>query len=226
MTMPNWWSRLTGGGSHAPAERKSAQSLLALTALGDPNWSRRSYPSLATEGFARNPVVYRCVRMIAEAANRVPLAVEAGGRRLVEHPLRQLLAQPNQRQSGGELLEALYCYLQTAGNAYLEATVVEGEVIGLFGLRPDRVQVVTGRDGWPMAYDYTAEGRTVRLSQAAAPLPRVLHLTLFHPLDDNQGLAPLEAAQQSLDIHNAASRWNKALLDNAARPSGALVYSA
>ena len=28
------------------------------------------------------------------------------------------------------------------------------------------------------------------------------------------------------DVHNAASAWNKALLDNAARPSGALVYSA
>ena len=26
--------------------------------------------------------------------------------------------------------------------------------------------------------------------------------------------------------HNAAAEWNKALLDNAARPSGALVYSA
>jgi HK97 family phage portal protein len=225
MTMPNWWSRLTGGGSHVPAERKSAQSLLALTALGDPNWSRRSFPSLVNEGFARNPVVYRCVRMIAEAATRVPLAVEAGGRRVAEHPLRGLLAQPNPRQAGGELLEAVYCYLQTAGNAYLEAAVAEGEVQGLFVLRPDRMQVVAGKDGWPMAYDYAVGGRTVRLSQAG-PLPRVLHLTLFHPLDDHYGLAPLDAAQQSLDIHNAASRWNKALLDNAARPSGALVYSA
>ena len=112
--MPNWWNRLTGGGSHAPAERKSAQSLLALTALGDANWSRRSFTSLANEGFARNPVVYRCVRMIAEAANRVPLAVEDGGRRMAGHPLLRLLAQPNPRQAGGELLEAVYCYLQTA----------------------------------------------------------------------------------------------------------------
>ena len=54
----------------------------------------------------------------------------------------------------------------------------------------------------------------------------VLHLALFHPLDDHYGLAPLEAAQQSLDLHNAAARWNKALLDNSARPTGALVYSA
>ena len=29
----------------------------------------------------------------------------------------------------------------------------------------------------------------------------------------------------ALDIHNAAGAWNKALLDNAARPSGALVYA-
>lgn len=29
----------------------------------------------------------------------------------------------------------------------------------------------------------------------------------------------------ALDIHNAAGAWNKALLDNSARPSGALVYA-
>jgi HK97 family phage portal protein len=52
-----------------------------------------------------------------------------------------------------------------------------------------------------------------------------LHLTLFHPLDDLRGFAPLEAALMALDIHNAAGAWNKALLDNAARPSGALVYA-
>ena len=29
----------------------------------------------------------------------------------------------------------------------------------------------------------------------------------------------------AVDTHNSAARWNKALLDNAARPSGALVYA-
>src|SRR5690606_32792280 len=81
-------------------------------------------------------------------------------------------------------------------------------------------------DGWPAAYAYTVGGRTTRLSQEPDPIPSVLHLALFHPLDDHYGMSPLEAAQQSLDIHNAAAKWNKALLDNAARPSGALVYSA
>ena len=27
-----------------------------------------------------------------------------------------------------------------------------------------------------------------------------------------------------VDVHNSASRWSKSLLDNAARPSGALVW--
>jgi len=93
-------------------------------------------------------------------------------------------------------------------------------------LRPDRVRAIAGKDGWPVGYSYTAGGKTIRLDQDTVPVPQVLHLTLFHPLDDYYGLAPLEAAQTSLDIHNAAAEWNKSLLDNAARPSGALVYSA
>lgn len=34
----------------------------------------------------------------------------------------------------------------------------------------------------------------------------------------------MQAAAQALDVHNSASRWSKALLDNAARPSGAMVF--
>ena len=221
--MPNWWSRLTGRAS-APAERKAAQSMMTITSLGEASWSRRSFASLVSEGFVKNPVVHRCVRLIVEAATRVPFAVEEGGKRLNEHPLLKLMAAPNTRQSGTELMEAVYCYLETAGNAYLEAAIADGEVKGLFALRPDRVRAELGRDGWAASYVYTVGGATRKLSQEPTPIPRVLHTVLFHPLDDHYGLSPLEAAAQSLDLHNAAGRWNKALLDNAARPSGALVY--
>ncbi len=95
----------------------------------------------------------------------------------------------------------------------------------LYALRPDRMRVVPGADGWPAAYDYTASGRTVRFDQNALPVPPILHLAAFNPLDDHYGLSALEAAAVAVDTHNAAARWNKALLDNAARPSGALVYS-
>ncbi|MBI4923906.1 MAG: phage portal protein [Devosia nanyangense] len=223
--MPNIFTRLFGGRSPV-AERKSAQVLMTLRDLADPSWTRRSFAALAQEGFARNPVVHRCVRLIAESANRVPLVAVERGKRLGEHPVLALLRRPNPHQSGSELLEAVYAYLQTAGNAYLNAVVADGEVKGLFVLRPDRMRAVIGSDGYAAAYAYTAGGRTETLRQDTAPVASVLHLALFHPLDDHYGLSPLEAAQQSLDLHNAAARWNKALLDNSARPSGALVYSA
>ncbi|WEK02788.1 MAG: phage portal protein [Candidatus Devosia phytovorans] len=226
--MPNWINRLFRGGANTPVEAKAfaGHSLLSLSQLGAANWSGRGFASLVNQGFARNPVVYRCIRLIAETANRVPLVVSENGKRLDEHPLKDLLGRPNGRQSGSELLEAVYAYLQTSGNAYLQAGIVDGAVRGLFGLRPDRMKVVAGADGWPEAYDYTAGGRTIRLRQDGGPVAAVLHLALFHPADDHYGMAPLEAAQTSMDIHNAAAEWNKALLDNAARPSGALVYSA
>jgi len=224
--MPNWFTRL--GGVFSAVERKSGgpQTVLSVPPWADASWTRRGFVGLANAGFARNPVVYRCVRMVAEAATRVPLAAEEGGRRLGEHPVLKLLARPNRRQSGGEMLESVFAYLQTAGNAYLAATLIEGEVRELHVLRPDRVRAVNGRDGYPAAYSYTADGRTVQIRLDQQPVAGLLHLALFHPLDDHYGMAPLEAAAQSLDIHNAAAEWNKALLDNAARPSGALVYSA
>jgi len=226
--MPNWINRLFGGGTSAPDERKNfgGQTLMTLSALGPAQWSGRGYSSLVNEGFMRNPVVYRCIRLIAEAATRVPLSVVVDGKAVSEHPLAELLSKPNGRQSGGEMLEAVYAYLQTAGNAYLQAGIVDGAVRALFVLRPDRMRVVAGADGWPVGYDYTAGGRTMRIGQGSEPVPGVLHMALFHPMDDHYGMGPLEAAQTSLDIHNASAHWNKALLDNAARPSGALVYSA
>jgi HK97 family phage portal protein len=87
------------------------------------------------------------------------------------------------------------------------------------------MKVIPGAEGWAEAYEYRAGGAEVRFAMNETPAP-ILHLTLFNPLDDHYGMSPLEAAQASLDVHNAASAWNKALLDNAARPSGALVYSA
>jgi HK97 family phage portal protein len=162
--------------------------------------------------------------MVAEAAASVPWLLYERARELDDHPLLALLARPNPAQAGAALREAVYGHLLLAGNAFVEAVSIEGEVRELYALRPDRMSVVPDASGWPAAFEYAANGRTVRFRQDGDGLPPILHIALFHPLDDYYGFPPLEAAQTSLDVHNAASAWNKALLDNAARPSGALVY--
>nr|WP_321457697.1 phage portal protein [uncultured Cohaesibacter sp.] len=211
-------------------EEKSSRTgaLIAVHQTGRPRWTPRDYAALAIQGYARNPIVYRSIRMISEAAASARIFCQIEGERLTEHPVLNLLRQPNERQDGATWLESLYGHLLVSGNAYIEGVCGASSLKELHCLRPDRIKVVPGLNGWPDAYDYTIGNKSVRFDQTddAAPMPPILHITLFHPHDDHYGLSPLEAAQISLDVHNAAASWNKALLDNSARPSGALVYAA
>jgi len=206
------------------AKASAARALIALQRLGAPAWTPRDYASLARQGYEKNVIAYRCVRLVAEAAASAPLKVVEAGAVHCDHPLIDLLARPNPAQSGAELFESFYGYLQTAGNAYLEAVALDGAPRELYALRPDRMKAHPGKSGWPEAYEYAAGGRKVVFRKDGDELSPILHLKLFHPTNDYYGLSPLEAAASSVDLHNAASAWNKALLDNAARPSGALVY--
>ncbi|MGF7160278.1 HK97 family phage portal protein [Rhodoligotrophos appendicifer] len=216
---------VAGQARMAPDVKRSATGpLIALHVQGQPVWTPRNYADLAREGFTQNAVGYRCVRMIAEAAASVPWLLYEGERELTQHPLLDLLSAPHPGASGVDLFELAYGYLQTAGNSYLEAVSIGGQVRELHALRPDRMQVVAGPNGWPDGFDYTASGQTVRFDQRTVGQRPILHLRLFNPSNDHYGLSPFEPAARSIDVHSAAGAWNKGLLDNAARPSGALVY--
>jgi HK97 family phage portal protein len=214
-----------------PPEAKSSRTarLIALESPGRARWTPRDYAALARESYVSNAIVHRAVKLVAENAAACVFLLYEGAAERDRHPLLDILARPNPRQDGATFFEALYAYLLLAGNAYVEAVALAGDggprVRELYALRPDRMRVVPGPDGWAESYEYTAAGRTVRFDQNAPPVPPILHLTSFHPLDDHYGLSSLEAAAVAVDTHNAAAKWNKALLDNAARPSGALVYS-
>lgn len=221
----DWKSRLLGRRRSAEETKASrAGPLIALTGAGRPRWTPRDPVSLATEGFGRNAVAYRCIRMIAEACAATPMAVFVDGVRDDAHAVARLMKKPNPEQSGPEWLEGLYGSLQTTGNAYAEA-VGDKEPEELWTLRSDRVAVVPGQTGWPEAYEYAVGGRSIRIGRAGDGWMPVMHLKLWHPMDDHYGFSPIEAAAFAIDVHNASGAWNKALLDNAARPSGALVFN-
>ena len=205
------------------AETKAVGGLSLVAAEGRAQWTGRSYASLSREGFMKNPVAHRTVRLIAEAAAAVPWLLAGAGGELTAHPALKLMEKPNARMGGPDFFEALYGHLLLAGNAFVEPLAIGGRPAELHVLRPDRMTILAGRDGWPQAYEYRAGGAVRRIA-AEGDGPPLLHLKLFHPLDDHLGFPPLAAAQVALDLHNAAARWNKALLDNSARPSGALVY--
>ncbi|MGX9354122.1 phage portal protein [Roseobacteraceae bacterium S113] len=213
------------GEAMVPEAKASATGpLVTYTSGGRAAWSPRDAVSLTKTGFTNNPVGFRAVKLIAEAAAAIPVVLQDEVERFEVHPILSLLSKPNQAQRQVEMFEALFGQLLLTGNAYVEAVGTAGEApVELHVLRSDRMSVVPGRDGWPVAYDYTVSGRKHRFDASGEVKP-ICHVKSFHPQDDHYGLSPLQAAAQAIDVHNSASRWSKALLDNAARPSGAIVY--
>ena len=179
-----------------------------------------SYEVQVRSGVMGNVVAQRAMRLVSEGAGACPLKV---GR--VEDGAR-VLALVGRASAGQGLVETLACHLLLHGNAYVQVmTGADGMPAELFALRPERVSVEADARGWPAAYLYRVGESVTRLSpDDGAGRPSVLHLKALHPLDDHYGLGCVGAAAGPVAIHNAASVWNKALLDNAARPSGAMVY--
>ncbi len=225
MAFKNWF-RPSPPATEIPESKASATGpVVAYASSGRVAWSPRDTVSLTKTGFASNPVGFRAVKLIAEAAAALSLGLRIDGLEYEKHPIKSLLRAPNPAQTQADLFEALYGQILLSGDGYLEAVVNEaGEPAELHVLRSDRMSLIPGSDGWPIAYEYTVGARKHRFDIVQTP-EQICHIKSFHPQDDHYGLSPLQAAAQAMDVHNSASRWSKALLDNAARPSGALVYS-
>ena len=184
-----------------------------------PLWAAptRSYAEQVRSAYASNPVAQRCCRVVAEAVSGAPLTADVDTVRLL-----------TERAGGQVLLEAVATHLLLHGNAYVQIVAgAQDRPAELYALRPDRMTVEMDASGWPVAYVYKVGGQGRRLP-IHDDLGRVsiIHIRTTNPVDDHYGLGCLSAAAQAVAIHNAAGDWNRALLANAARPSGALIYEA
>ncbi|MBL4918276.1 phage portal protein [Szabonella alba] len=210
-----------------PEQKASATGrVVAWPGAGRVAWSPRDTASLTRAGFLGNPVGFRAVKLIAETAAALPLVLQDCQRRYETHPLLELVRRPNPGQGRAEMLEAIYGQLLLSGNAYVEAVpglAASGLPAELHVLRSDRMNVIPGPDGWPVGWEYAVGARKHRFAVQDGP-PPICHIRSFHPQDDHYGFSPMQAAAVAMDVHLSATRWSKALLDNAARPSGAIVY--
>lgn len=204
-----------GGGARVPLARNyiSPWSLAFETSATRVPYE---YRRAVREAFLLNPVAQRAVRIVAEGVGSAPLSIS-------DDAIRQLLSTTSAGQS---LLETLAAHVLLHGNAFVQIIRDgSGRPVELFALRPERISIIQGEDGWPQAYQYKVGDSTLTLPvEDADGWPGVIHLKSFHPADDHFGAGCLSAAEPAVRIHNAASNWNLALLENAARPSGALVY--
>ena len=201
------------------SEKKAARPLLAAELPRAGHHPAADYASLCREGFARNPIAHRCVRLIAESAASVSLRVS-------DAAAARLLHRGVPGSSAAETFEAFYGYLQLGGTGFFEAVLSGDEPLALIAHPPDSFAMRQDNRGGPAAgWEQSRDGRTRRFPRdAATGRCALFHMRLFNPLESCHGLSPLYAARQAVDLHNRGAVWAKALLENSARPSGALVH--
>jgi HK97 family phage portal protein len=204
-----WWF----GRKSAPADVRPFVPAWLQSDAAEEGFAR-SYSAQVDEVFRRNPVGQRAVRLVAGLLGGLTVEAVEGDAKAAE------------LVSSDGLLESIAANLLLHGNAYAQLIADDRDTPAeLCLLRPERVSVVSDERGWPVAYLYRAAGQAVRINHAdAVGRQQIAHIKALHPCDDHYGMGCLEAAIAAASVHNRASRWNKALLDNAARPSGALSY--
>lgn len=219
------WKGLLG----RETKTSKAGPLLAMQQPGRAVWSPRRFESFAEEGYRKNVIAFRAINMVARAAASVPWRLNRRSRNgvsvLADHALLNLLKRPNPVMAQSEFVETVAGFFLIAGNSFIEAVAGETGARELWPLRPDRVKVIAGATGLPQGYIFSVGGAERRWeSDPLTGRSAILHLKSFNPLDDWYGMSPIEAAAYAIDQRNESDKWNMALLQNGARPSGALVY--
>lgn len=191
-------------------------------------WSGNSYQEISNIAYKKNIIAYRCINMIATSAASIPIKMYQYHKEkseLESHPLIKLIQHPNSFVRGRDFWSSIYTYKLLYGNAYVMANTDDNNLPNeLYALRPDRVQVIPSENYIPKGYKYfIGENEKLIPVNNITGHSDVLHIKNFHPLSDWYGLSPIEAARYSIEQHNQSGRWNQSLLQNSARPSGALI---
>jgi HK97 family phage portal protein len=207
------------------SRKESAVASLHILNPGQPVWSPKDYKAFAEEGYMRNVVAYQAINRVAEAVSSVRWMAWRGKAELTESPLLDLIAKPNPQQGQAEYIQAKIGFLLISGNEYEERVTVRNEPREIYTLRPDRMKIIPPSNGGEMTFRYSVGNGKYR-DFVADPITGkgdLHHTRLFNPLNDWYGMSPIEAGAYSVDQHNESMSLMQALLQNSARPSGALV---
>jgi len=217
-------------GRNKAEQKQSVTSKTFLINMGRVEFPKRDAKKLAQEGYQKNVIAFACIDKIARGAASCPLKLLRDDIELADHPLLGLLRRPNPLQGQSEFFEAVYAYRQISGNSFIEAAYSNGSLevsdttpTWLYTLRPDRMKVIAGANRIPAAYQFEKDGLKVTFPVTILGKSNILQLKTFNPLNDWYGMSPIEAAALSVDLHNESNIWNNSLLQNGARPSGALT---
>lgn len=165
------------------------------------------------EGYGNNPIVYPIIDKIAKVTSSLPTEVTTNNA-----IVRDLIENPNDKQTQQEFDHELISYLEASGDAFLILT----NGVGGFGAewrlaQSYNVEIISNRLGEIVRYDERKHGATLHHEAE-----NVLHIKFTNIVsdssisDDNQfyGLSPLQAAWKTVSASNENFEAEAAIFKN------------
>jgi HK97 family phage portal protein len=229
MGSPDGQSEKEAPGMKWPWQRKQSavrESISQFVGVGDPAFMTRNPAQFAKEGYSYNPVVYKCVSLIARSVSSVPIKLRVGGEETEQHNVLDVLKRPNPVQSQAAFIEAYLSEMLIAGNGYCErVTSTDNRILELWTHSPQYMKVLKGAYRLPAGYQWSnGMNKHTWKADPVTGQSDILQIKTFNPLDYWYGMSPMEAAVYGIDNHNAASKWNYKLLKNGAATTGLLTH--
>ena len=196
-----------------------------------PKFGNRDYENFAYDGYINNVIVHRAITMISRAVASIRVCYfeidDIGNKKELKDndKVITLMKNPNPTENYITFIEKIVNSYLIAGNVYIQAVRDNNnEIEEMYLLRSDRISIAPGYGTIPSYYRYKVGNLTFDFScDEKTGMSDILHIKTFNPLDDWYGLSPMEPAIHSIEQHNECIKWNKSLLENGARPCGALV---
>lgn len=165
------------------------------------------------------PILQNCVTLLAESIGQLPLELyrrQGKGQResAINHPLYDVLRyQPNGFQTPYEYLEGSQIALGLRGNGYSWIDRREdGNVVALWPLANDKVQVLKGGDMLP--YYRIGSGETVPM--------RMVHHVRWGSTNNYVGMSPIELHAESVGLAQAVRQYTSKSFANGVAISGVI----
>lgn len=186
-----------------------------------------AFPQRVEEGYRKNGVIFRALMYIADSAASVPWSLykQVGNERKEQpqnHPILQMLRRPNPRQGGARFMQTFVIHLFLAGKAFIkrgDSTAIreDGKATArmLWLLRPDCVQL-KNKAKWEEGWVYKPVGG----QPESYAYDDIRPFYMLNPLDEWEGMSPVEVAALTILQANYSREWNRNLLSRGATPGG------
>lgn len=197
--------------------------------LDIPFFSSSGEEKAGVESYKNNSIVHRCVSLIATSASHIPWQIykEYGANKklLPNHPATKLLKRPSSEKSGADFFTENISNLLLYGCSYILSSKPSGNgPAELYNLHSSMMENLFSANHL-VAYKYRGGGNEqVFHIDPVSRVSRILYLKNYNPYDSQKGLSSLSAAAKPINLHARIMDWNRSLLRNAIRPSGALVF--